>query len=251
MRARWSGWLLALLAVASLAPITTAKTFRYSSGPKPPADSSLSVTNPYLEPVVGTRGPRVPYTNLQMLSFVADSAAARALASAPLESGSHAVLAPAREHPFNFVVEHAMLSQLSRRGVAVTVRHAPVPDDSVNALYARPGDPLVEYTVGTAKVSYLRLVGWLPGRVKIERQALIEGNLQLRDPSSSRVVWTTDMAQSFADRFPRAQTSVVEDTHYPDLKSDPPGRNMEKVIEPIVVVAIVGGLVALFFQNRP
>ena len=27
--------------------------------------------------------------------------------------------------------------------------------------------------------------------------------------------------------------------------------NVDKVLEPVVVVAVVGGLVALFFQNRP
>jgi hypothetical protein len=30
-----------------------------------------------------------------------------------------------------------------------------------------------------------------------------------------------------------------------------PQRNLDKVVEPVLVVLIVGGLVALFFQNRP
>jgi len=30
-----------------------------------------------------------------------------------------------------------------------------------------------------------------------------------------------------------------------------PERNLDKVVEPVLVVLIVGGLVALFFQNRP
>jgi len=44
---------------------------------------------------------------------------------------------------------------------------------------------------------------------------------------------------------------VIEDSHYPDLKDAIPGRNIDKLSEPVIVVAIVGGLVALFFQNRP
>ena len=104
---------LVLLALLALAPEAGAKKFRYSSGPKPPEDSTLAVANTYLEPVVRTRGPRVPYTNLQLTQFVADTAVARALAGAVVDSGTHAVLAPAQIHPLNFVLEHAMLKALS------------------------------------------------------------------------------------------------------------------------------------------
>ena len=242
---------LAVVALMALAPPSQAKKFRYASGPKPPEDSTLAVANSYLEPVVRSRGPRVPYTNLQLTQFVADTAVARALATAVVDSGTHAVLAPAREHPLNFVLEHAMLKALSRRGVDVTVRHAPIPDDSLKHLFGRPGDPVVEYTLGSAKVTYLRFVGFLPGRVKIERQSLVTGSIGMRDPNTSRVLWTGDVGQNFVDRFARSQVPLVEEERYPDLKSELPDRNVDKVLEPVIVVAVVGGLVALFFQNRP
>ena len=242
---------LALLALVSLVPSAEAKKFRYASGPKAPEDSTLSVANSYLEPVVRSRGPRVPYTNLQLTQFVADTAVARALATAVVDSGTHAVLAPAQEHPLNFVLEHALLKALARKGVDVTVRRSPIPDDSLKLMYGRPGDPVVEYTLGSAKVTYLRFVGMLPGRVKIERQSLITGSLGMRDPNTGRVLWTGDLGQNFIDRFSRNQVSMVEEARYPDLKSDLPQRNVDKVLEPIVVVAVVGGLIALFFQNRP
>ncbi len=242
---------LVLLALCTLVPAAEAKKFRYASGPKPPEDSTLSVANSYLDPVVSSRGPRVPYTNLQLTQFVADTAVSRALANAVVDSGTHAVLAPALDHPLNFVLEHAMLKALSRRGVDITVRRTPIPDDSLKLMFGRAGDPVLEYTLGSAKVTYLRLVGILPGRVKIERQSLVTGSVTMRDPNSSRVLWTGDIAQNFVDRFSRGQVSMVEEARYPDLKSDLPQRNADKVLEPIVVVAVVAGLVALFFQNRP
>lgn len=241
----------ALLAVTALAPAARGAKFRYASGPKAPEDTTLSVANHYLDPVVGARGPRTPYTNFQLVQFVADTAAARSLAGLPLESGAHVVIAPAHDHPLNFVVEHSLLAALGRRGVEVTVRRSPIPDDSLRTLYANPGDPILEYTLGSARVSYLRLVGWLPGRVKIERQALVEGSLSERDPGSSRILWTSDLRQNFVDRFPRGDVGLVEEERYPDLKAEPPQRNVDKALEPLVVVAVVGGLVALFFQNRP
>jgi hypothetical protein len=251
MLSRRTGLLLALLALAAVAPGAEAKKFRYSSGPKVPADSVLSVANPYLEPIVRTRGPRVAYTNLQLTEFVADSAVSAGLTSAPLESGMHVALAPTIDHPLNFILENALLEHLSKRGVQVTVRRTPVPDDSLGTLFGGAGDPVVEYTLASVKVTYLRLVGFLPGRVKIERQSLVQGTLGLRDPSSGRMLWTGKLVQNFVDRFPRSQVSLVEEARHPELKDVVPGRNADKVFEPVLVVAVVGGLVALFFQNRP
>ena len=144
MRSRLAAFLFVALALGVLATAAEAKKFRYSSGPKPPADSTLSVASPYLEPVVASRGPRVPYTNLQLAGFVADSAVSTALASAPLESGVRIVLAPTRGHDLNFVIEDALLEHLTARGVQVTVRRSPMPDDSVSASVAILSDPILE-----------------------------------------------------------------------------------------------------------
>jgi len=227
-----------------------AKEFRYSSGPRAPDDTVLTEPEVEIEPIVRSRGPRVPATNLQILTVVANTAFDRALRSAPIAREAHVLVAPGGDHPLDFVVEHAVLLHLSKRGASSTVRRTRIPDDSL-AAYANPGDPVLEYTVGSARVTYLRLVGWLPGRVKIERQALVEGKLTLRDPKTREVMWVGDASYALLDRFPRGQLSLVEDPRYQDLQSPAPRRNVDKVFEPIVVVAVVVGLVALFFESRP
>jgi hypothetical protein len=110
---------------------------------------------------------------------------------------------------------------------------------------------VLEYQLASARVTYLRLRGWLPGRVKVERQALVEARLVLRDPHHGTVLWSGDAAHNLVDAFPRSQLSLVEDARYEGLKAEPPGRTVDKVLEPVIVVAIVAGLIALFFQNRP
>jgi hypothetical protein len=243
---------VALAAVAVLLhPPAEAKTVRYSSGPRPAADTVLSVAEPGLEPVVRARGPRVAFTNLQLVNMVASTSLDRALRSAPLDSGGHVLVAPAESHPLNFTVEHAILRHLAKRGVTATVRRTILPDDSLSLAAGNPGDPVLEYQLASARITYIRLRGWLPGRVKIERQALVEGGLTMRDPATSRVLWTGDASHNFVDAFPRSQLPLVEDERYSDLKAAVPGRTIDKAIEPVVVVAIVGGLIALFFQNRP
>jgi hypothetical protein len=226
-----------------------ARTFRYQGGPPPAVDTALSVAEPSLEPVVRVRGPRVPLTNLQLVTLVANTGFDRGLAGAPLDSGTQVVLAAAGDHPLNFVVEHAILRTLARRRVTAVVRRG-LPGDSAMAA-ASPADPVLEYDLASARVTYVRLRGWLPGRVKIERQALVEGRLTLRDARQSKVLWVGDATHNLVDAFPRAQLPLVEDSRFNDLKAQVPGRTVDKVVEPVIVVAIVAGLIALFFQNRP
>jgi hypothetical protein len=247
---RWCLGLALLGALLSAGP-ADAKKIRYASGPKPAVDTVLSVAESELEPIVRSRGPRVPLTNLQMVTRVANLSYQRALASAPLDSGGHVVLAPAESHPLNFVVEHAILRVLGQRGVTAMVRRSILPDDSLAAVAGNPGDPILEYQLASARVTYIRLRGWLWGRVKIERQALVEGGITMRDPNTSIVLWSGDAAHNLVDAFPRGQVSLVEDERYAELKGAVPTRSAGKALEPAVVVAIVGGLIALFFQNRP
>jgi len=241
----------ALLGALLCAGPANAKKVRYASGPKPAVDTVLSVAEPELEPIVRARGPRVPLTNLQLVTRVANMSYQKALANAPLDSGGHVVLAPAESHPLNFVVEHAILRVLGKRGVTAMVRRSILPDDSLAAVAGNPGDPILEYQLASARVTYLRLRGWIWGRVKIERQALVEGGITMRDPATSIVLWSGDATYNLVDAFPRGQVTLVEDERYAELKSAIPTRSAGKALEPAVVVAIVGGLIALFFQNRP
>ncbi len=243
--------LLPLLALLAAAAPADAKKFKYASGPKAPEDTALSVAEVEIEPIVRTRGPRVPATNLQLTTLVANVAFERALARAPLDSGGRVTVAPSASHPYNFIVEHAVLRDLARRGVTATVRRTPAADSVAAASPGSEDDPVLEYHLATARVTYLRLIGWLPGRVRIERQSLVEGTLTLRDPRTSRVLWTGDASHNLLDSFPRSQLPLIEDERFKEFNSPAPQRNIDKVFEPIVVVAVVIGLVALFFQNRP
>jgi hypothetical protein len=241
----------AALAALLAAGAADAKKFRYTSGPKPGADTALVEPEVEIEPIVRSRGPRVPATNLQMVTLVANTAYDRALRSAPLAPQSHVTVAPAGGHPLDFVIEHAILRHLSQRGISATVRRSPIHDDSMRVASADPLEPVLEYQLASARITYLRLVGWLPGRVQIERQALVEGKLTLRDPNTSDVKWVGDASYALLDMFPRNQLSLVEDGRYEDLKGVTPRRSVDKVFEPVIVVAVVIGLVALFFESRP
>ena len=240
-----------VVVVALLAsPAANAKTYRYDGGPQPPADTTFTVAVPTIEPVTRARGPKVPLTNLQVITMVANVAFEHGLEGAPLPQGTRVVLAPGGDHPLNFVAEHAILRELGKRGVVSTIRRTPVPDDSTRVI-AGDTDLILEYQVASARVTYLRLRGWLPGRVKIERQALVEARLTLRESRGTTVRWAGDATHNLVDAFPSSQVALVEDPRYESLKGEVPGRAVNKLVEPAIVIAIVAGLIALFFQNRP
>jgi hypothetical protein len=73
----------------------------------------------------------------------------------------------------------------------------------------------------------------------------------MRDPRSANVLWSSGASYNLLDAFRSDRVSLVEDERHSDLKSPVPTRNVGKVFEPVIVVAVVGGLAALFFQNRP
>ena len=239
--------------VLAVAPGAEAKKFKYAAGPKPAVDTTYSVAEEQVEPVVRQRGPKVAATNLQLTTIVANAAIERAMRTCPLDSGTRVVLAPGQSHPLNFVMEHAVLRELAKRRIAASVRRSIIPDDSLATASSGPADPVLEYQLASARITYLRLVGGyiLPSRTKLERQALVEGVLTLRDPQSARVLWTADASHNLVDEIPRSQLPRVEDERFSDLKGAVPERNMGKFVEPVIVVAVVAGLIVLFFQNRP
>jgi len=232
-------------------PEASAKKVRYEGGPQPQPDTVLSTAEVVVDPIVRSKGPRVPATNLQLTSLVANTAFERALASAPLDSGQALLVAPAESHPLNFVAEHATLKALANRRLIIAVRRSIVPDDSLAMILANPGEPILDYQLASARITYLRFRGWLPGRVQIERQALVEARLTLRDPVDARILWTGDASYNLVDAFPRSQLPLVEDSRFSDLQGVVPDRTITKIAEPVIVIAVVAGLVALFFANRP
>jgi len=243
--------ILVVIAVLGFVPEASAKKVRYEGGPQPQPDTVLSTAEVVVDPIVRSKGPRVPATNLQLTSLVANTAFERALASAPLDSGQALLVAPAESHPLNFVAEHATLKALANRRLIIAVRRSIVPDDSLAMILANPGEPILDYQLASARITYLRFRGWLPGRVQIERQALVEARLTLRDPVDARILWTGDASYNLVDAFPRSQLPLVEDSRFSDLQGVVPDRTITKIAEPVIVIAVVAGLVALFFANRP
>ncbi len=240
------------IALLGLASEAGAKKVRYEGGPEAEPDTVLSIAQVVVDPIVRSRGPRVPATNLQLTSLVANTAFERALESAPFDSGQALLIAPAESHPLNFVVEHAILKALASRRMTLAVRRSIVPDDSLELVMGNPGEPILDYQLGVG-ADHLPALPRLaagsgadrasgPGRGRDSRCAIPSMRASCGPGMPATTSWM---------RFPRSQLPLVEDSRYTDLQGVVPDRTVTKIAEPVIVIAVVAGLVALFFANRP
>lgn len=114
------------------------------------------------------------------------------------------------------------------------------------------GLPLLSYRVAEGRVDYVRsLRSGIFGSERLERRATARVTLKLRSPGDDAVRWSASADTSFGDVVPKADIGALEDRTRPETRPMAPQSNLKKIVEPTLVVALVAGLVALFYQNRP
>ncbi|HSF03885.1 MAG TPA: hypothetical protein VLA62_12795, partial [Solirubrobacterales bacterium] len=112
--------------------------------------------------------------------------------------------------------------------------------------------PVLEVSVEEARVEYTRLhrAGVL-GAQHVERRALSRISGRLLRPQTRIVYWVGESDSSYADVVPRSELKALEDASRAELRGTVPVQGWTKAAEPILVGALVVGLVALFYTNRP
>ena len=112
--------------------------------------------------------------------------------------------------------------------------------------------PILTLRVNEARVDYTRMYrSGLWGSLRVERRAIARVTLRLNPPRSDAVSWVAGADSSVADVVLRSEIGVLEDRRRPEALGSVPSPGLKKVVEPVLVVALVAGLVSLFYQNRP
>jgi len=88
------------------------------------------------------------------------------------------------------------------------------------------------------------------GQKKVERYATANLQAELRDPTGDLVQWTGNGDAARIDEVPKDALPILEGQHYPFTPPALPPHSAGKIIEPIVVTAVIVGLVFLFVSNR-
>jgi hypothetical protein len=88
------------------------------------------------------------------------------------------------------------------------------------------------------------------GQKKVERYATANLQAELRDSTGDLVQWTGNGDAARIDEVPKDALPILEGQHYPFTPPSLPPHSAGKIIEPIVVTAVIVGLVFLFVSNR-
>lgn len=217
-------------------------------------------------------------TNLGVLEAAVRKAVQRALEDSIEVHFSTVWLSSENTHDANELVEEVLLEELTRRGVHVrrgvsdSIRYearvslagdsvssaedslspakwissaedsVSTPDDVPMALSYR-----IQY-VGIEYMGHRRKRIW--GEKWEDRLARAELALQLVDRSDGRVVAFQEVKGQVQDQFPRRFLDYVESTDYTFALSTLNTQSWTRFLEPIIVSAVVGGLVYLFYSSR-
>jgi hypothetical protein len=129
---------------------------------------------------------------------------------------------------------------------AVPLGDASVPPPEAERL------PLLTVSAEEARVDYPRLYrSGLFGGLHVERRAISRLSARLLRPESRAVYWVATADTALADHIAKSEVKTLEDPVRAETRGTVPTQSWQKFVEPVLVVALVIGLVSLFYTNRP
>jgi len=138
------------------------------------------------------------------------------------------------------LLEDIFTQLLEERGVE-TVHGAMSDDDS---LYT------IDYNIPVFRLSYTKVYrSHLIGGKKIKREANLKVKARLMSDGGD-VLWIGESSAQQSDQFPHGDLARVQEGSYKFVTPEMPGSGWGKVVEPVLVSAIIVGMVYLFFSNQ-
>jgi len=175
-------------------------------------------------------------------------------------SSSTVLLSAEGTHEANWLVQDVLLEELTQRGVHVrwaasdSVRQGDWVSPSGDSVLTVSSDsPVValSYRIRYVGVEYIghhrkRFLGekWE------DRLARAELALQLVDRSDGRVMAFQEVKGQVQDQFPQYLLEYVESSPYGFARSTLNTQSWTRFLEPVIVSAVVGGLIYLFYSSR-
>jgi hypothetical protein len=84
----------------------------------------------------------------------------------------------------------------------------------------------------------------------LTRKASLNLSFRLEDGTTGRVLWSEKGKEERSDQIKRSLARSVNNRTYPFLSPALPDDPQSRYLEPAMVIAVVGGLIYLFFANR-
>ncbi len=148
------------------------------------------------------------------------------------------------EHPANWLLEDELIAYLlslkHQVGSQLTEAKKDLPE-SRSLLYR-----IIEMSLEYPKIKRKGLLG----RRLVTRTASLNLSFKLEDEVTGRVLWASRGKDEKSDQVKKSAVKSLNNESYPFLSPSLPEDTQSRFIEPALVVAVVGGLIYLFFANR-
>lgn len=184
-------------------------------------------------------------TNLDLASEVAEEVVVQLLADLPAIPTRRGVLLQqaGKEEIYSFLA-NVFTSILTHDGIKVYSGKNGSDSSSTHPLRLR--FQALKFNLSYPKIYRSYLVG---GR-KVKRRVEMRLFAELSDPDSGVILGVAQAERDYQDQFPYQMISRVEEGLFDFTKPPRRGKKWSRVIEPMVVGAIVVGLIYLFYSNQ-
>ena len=171
-----------------------------------------------------------------------------------LPEGAEVYIRQVDSHDANWLVQSIFLEELTELGH--TVKTGAMPSGVMAGGGAAPGDALsdgsleIAYRIVSCDVSYPRAWReWLVGSRKVERRSAADVHFQLLDADKS-IVWAGSESRERRDIVPGSRVADLSTPGQAFTNPEVEAGGWDKVIEPVVVAGIVGGLIYLSYTSK-
>jgi len=189
---------------------------------------------------------RAPKGNLAVLRELARTVMADAVDRMDIPSGARVYMRQVESHDASWLVQSVLLEELTDCGHAVMTGGIPGPEAGVDT-----GDAYeIAYRIVSCETTFPRAWReWVIGSRKVERRAAVDIHFQLSDGSTA-IVWAGNVEREKREIIPgsRVEELGTPGQSFTVAEIEPGG--WDKVLEPVLVAGIVGGLIYLFYTSR-
>lgn len=207
-------------------------------------------------------------TNVALMEKATSAAVDSLVQALPFPLSGLVHLRAATAHDATWMIENLLGGRLREKGVQVIVSALPPASvasdtseaDTVGASVSseftaaqenETGVLILEYRITELGMEYPR--AWRPhyfGRKKVERVAVASLYGRLIDETSGKLIWVGEGGATQRDVVPASRLSFLEGKSQDWQKGTLPAGKLSAFVEPLVVAAIVAGLVYLFYSNK-
>ena len=188
----------------------------------------------------------MPRSNLDVMSELVTDAVREVIGLMTIPDGAEVHAKQIDQNPASWLVESILLEELTAEGYQVKSGAMGAIADSSQARSRFE----VAYRIISCETSYPRSSRkWLIGSKEVERKAMVDIHFQLSDGSKA-IVWAKSVQREYRDIVPGSRLAELGTAGQPFTLPEVKGSSWDKIIEPVIVAGIVGGLIYLFYTSK-